>query len=149
MSEDQKKRVPNNHVLAVLSGEAAADVARKALEREGYETTVVFRGDEVAETIDPKGEHSGPLGFIVKAVEDHLSEEQTYLAQYQEEARAGKEVVAVPVEDRDHADAARDVLERHGAQNIRYFGTLAVHDLTPETNPSTRAAESPAKYEEA
>jgi hypothetical protein len=35
------------------------------------------------------------------------------------------------------------VLVRHGARNVRYFGTLAVVDLTPATNPSARSADSP------
>jgi hypothetical protein len=30
-----------------------------------------------------------------------------------------------------------------GAVNIRYFGLLAVADLTPATNPSVSAEESP------
>jgi hypothetical protein len=36
-------------------------------------------------------------------------------------------------------------MEKHGARNVRHFGTLAVADLTPESNPSARSQESPER----
>ena len=35
------------------------------------------------------------------------------------------------------------MIEQMGGHNIRYFGALAVADLTPLSNPSTRSEESP------
>jgi len=96
-------------------------------------------GEEIAEQIDPKGEHSGLVEKAFQAIGDHLSEEPGYMAQYQEEARNGNWVIAVPIGERDESAAVQELLEKHGASNIRFFGRLAVIDLTPESNPSSRS----------
>jgi hypothetical protein len=49
----------------------------------------------------------------------------------------------VAVGEREQANTVRDVLERHGAQNIRFFSRLAVTDLTPLSNPTPRSDASP------
>lgn len=144
--EEQKKKVPDNHVLAVLGG--SAETLSKELRRLGYDP-VVFRGEEVAKIVDPVGERGGLLDTIIKRIQEHLSEERSFLEQYEAEARSGKQVIAVALDDPDQANAVREVLERHGAYNIRFFGRLAIHDLTPESNPTPSSEESPAKHEEA
>ena len=143
----EKTESVNNHVVAVLDDDSAAKAAAKDLQAAGFTQASLFRGEEVADTLDPKGEKSGPIAKVIKLVQDHLSEEPNYLAQYQEEARAGKDVVAVPVDDEGQAEEVQDILKRHGAHNVRYFGTLAVHDLTPESNPTPRSEESAQKTE--
>ena len=47
------------------------------------------------------------------------------------------------VKGQDEAEAAKEILERYSARNIRFFGKLAVTDLTPLSNPSSRSEESP------
>jgi hypothetical protein len=143
MAEQRTESISGNHVMAVIDGAAAAQEAIEDLHREGFADAAHFQGEEIAQTVDPKGENANPLAKLVKAAQDHLSEEPNYLAQYQEEARSGKEVVAVQVEDREQADMVKTVLERHGARNLRFFAKLAVTDLSPETNPTARSADSP------
>lgn len=145
MSNQEKEHIPDNHVVAVISGQQASEAAARDLQSRGFGHALLFHGDEVAEKVDPKGEHSGPIGRVVKAVQDHLSEEPDYLEQYQEEARAGNEVVAVRVDDRDQAEAVKEILEQHGARNVRFFGKLAVTDLSLTTNPSARSTEAPER----
>jgi hypothetical protein len=65
----------------------------------------------------------------------HLSDETAYLDHYQEATRNGSLVLAVPA-NTAQTDRVREILELHGAVNIRYFGRLAVSDLTPQTNPT-------------
>lgn len=142
MNQDKPENI-NNHVVAVIDTEAAAAAVAADLQRQGYSKASLFQGEDVADKLDPKGEHSGPVAKIFKAVEDHLSEETNYLAQYQEEARAGHDVVAVPVEDKEQADAVQAILTRHGGRNVRFFGRLAVTDMTPESNPSRPSEASP------
>lgn len=138
------KSIPANHVMAVISGPAAASAALNKLHHQGFADAILFEGEEIADQIDPKGEHAGPVGKAVKAAGDHLSEEPSYLAQYQEEARHGNSVIAVPIASRDESASVQELLEQHGASNIRFFGRLAVTDLTPESNPSSSSsAESP------
>jgi hypothetical protein len=140
------ERIPNNHVIAVINGSDAAAQAAGELERLGFSQTHLFTGEEAKLAIDSKGENSGFATRILRAAQDHLSEETNYLAQYEEEARNGNDVLAVKVESQDQAREVKDLLEKHGARNVRYFGTLAVEDLTPETNPSARSQESPERW---
>jgi hypothetical protein len=142
-SQDIPENLPNNHILAVLgSGENAARAAAK-LKQDGFDHTFLFEGESLTETIDAKGEHANAFSKALKAVQGTLSEESDYLAQYEEEARRGNQVIAIEAKDRDRTEQARQVLDLYGARNIRLFGTLAVTDLSPATNPSARAADSP------
>jgi hypothetical protein len=134
----------NNHVVGVIHGEESARQAAQELERR-YPNPVVLSGEEGARQIDAKGEHGGVFSRIFSLVEDHLSESTNYLKQYEAEARNGNCVIAVEVANREEAEPVREVLERNGAHNIRFFGKLAVTDLSPETNPSIRSEDSPEK----
>lgn len=138
-----EERIPNNHVIAVINGSDAAEAAAHDLDSRGFVHTHLFRGAEAEEAFDAKGDNSSFVTKIIRAAQDHLSEETNYLAQYQEEAHNGNEVIAVKVEDHEQSQAVKGLLEKHGAHNVRFFGTLAVEDLTPETNPSARSEASP------
>ncbi len=141
-SYQTNENIPNNHVLAVLS-ETGAQSAIEDLKRGGFDSIRLFRGESAAIEMDAKGGHSGPVGKVVKMVQEHLSEEPNFLAQYEEESRHGNVVLAVRLDDHDKMEAVKEILERHSARNIRYFGTMAVTDLSPLTNPSLRSSESP------
>src|ERR687893_556931 len=121
MNESKPVRLPENHVFGVISGQESAERAVSELHESGFDDVSIMRGDDVAEEIDPKGETSGPIKRLIRAVQDHLSEESGFFAQYQEEARSGKDVVVVAVADRDAAEKAKNVLQKHGAVNLRYF----------------------------
>jgi hypothetical protein len=139
MVADPLKSIPANHVMAVITDQAAAHAALDALRQQGFADAILFEGEEIAEQIDPNGEHAGLVEKAVKAIGDHLSEESGYMAQYQEEARNGNRVISVPIAGRDESAPVQELLEKHGASNIRFFGRLAVTDLTPDSNPSSRS----------
>ena len=83
MSE-QATKLPDNHVLAVMPSQNASKSAMSDLERSGFTENTVMRGEAVAREVDAKGDNSGPVGKVVKALADHMSEQQNYLAQYEE-----------------------------------------------------------------
>ena len=139
----ETKVSPRDHIFAVVPSRDAARTAIEALLREGYGETVIFEGEDLTHDVDPKGEHDGPIAKLRKMIGDHLSEEPNYLSQYQEEARNGSTVLAVHVEKNEHVENAKNIIVAHGGRNIRYFAAMAVHDLTPLSNPSTRSEESP------
>jgi len=145
MAEHRTESITNNHVIAVIDGDLAARAAADELRSKGFVHTDLFQGEEMARQVDLKGEAAGPLGKLLKAVVDRLSEEPNYLAQYQEEARDGHTVLAVAVDSREQAHEVKPILGRHGARNLRFFTRLAVTDLSPETNPSARSQESPER----
>ena len=143
MSE-QTKVSPRDHVFAVVGSRDAARAAIDSLIRQGYSESIVFEGEDVTNDVDPKGEKTAnPIEKVLKAIGDHLSEQPNYLSQYQEEARNGHVVLAVRVKDAEDAQRAGAMLHQMGGQNIRYFGAMAVADLSPLSNPSTRSEESP------
>jgi hypothetical protein len=127
----------------VLPSSGATQSAVSELERNGFGENELLRGESGAREVDAKGDNSGPIGKLVKGLADHLSEQQNFLAQYEEEARNGSPVLAVHVKNEQEAEAAKEILEHYSARNIRFFGKLAVHDLSPGTNPSSRSEESP------
>ena len=137
------QNLTNNHVVAVINGGDSASQAVQELQSAGYKDPMLLTGEEGARQIDAKGENSHVFARILSMVEDHLSEATNYMKQYEEEARNGRHVIAVEVPSREEAGAVSEILQRNGATNIRFFGKLAVADLTPETNPSARSAESP------
>jgi hypothetical protein len=148
MTEKTNDNLTVNHVVAVINGAESSQQAVEQLRAAGYKEPLVLTGEEGAKHIDAHGQEGGIFSRLMRTVEDHLSDSTNYLAQYEEEARAGHHIVTVEVASRDLAERAREVLDHNGAQNIRFFGRLAVTDLSPETNPSHRA-ETPAEQQKA
>src|SRR5690348_145976 len=124
MTTDAK--IANNHVIAVVDGEESAVRAADELASLGYENSRLFQGEAMANTTDAKGEKSNVFQRLAKAFQDHVSEEANYIAQYEEESRAGHPILAVEVKNKEGADLVSEVLQRYGARNVRFFGTLAV-----------------------
>jgi hypothetical protein len=138
-----ESHLPTNHVVAVIHGAHGTHEAARDLRDNGYPDMEVLSGEERTEIKDATREPPDPIRKFLQRFADHLSEEPAYLDQYGEEADRGGTIVAVRVESHDQAERVKEVLERHGGVNIRYFGRLAVSDLTPETNPSAPSDERP------
>jgi len=126
--------LPNNHVVGVLTTSNESGL-RGELARAGFPDMHVMTADDFGQ-VEPSADHANPVARIFHQLFDHLSEESGYLEQYIEEARRGNRVIAVKVQDDDAAEAARQILERKGVMDIRFFGELVVRDMTPKTNPS-------------
>jgi hypothetical protein len=126
----QEAKIPANHVVGVITGEAAVDDAKKALNRAGFAEVQVI--DKVAAT----GEGTNPISAFIEKLAGHLSDQVAYIDQYKEEAEAGGTVLAVKVDSSEAAQQAEELLQTRGAVNIRHFGRFAVSDMSPETNPS-------------
>jgi hypothetical protein len=144
MTDDSRtENLTNNHVVAVINGTESARNTADALRGAGFGDATVLVGEEGANQIDARGETQGLLGKITGLVQDHLSEATNFVGQYKQEVLNGRAVISLEVPNRDWAEPVKQILEEHGAYNIRFFGRLAVADLTPETNPSARSEESP------
>ena len=130
MSNETK--IPNNRVVGVISGPRSAEDVVTRLRSEGFDDVLVMSH------VDTAGEGVNPISALMGMLAGHLSDEAVYLDQYQEATNNGSLVLAVPANG-EQTDRVREILELHGAVNIRYFGRLAVTDLTPQTNPSAPA----------
>ena len=128
MSSESK--IPTNHVVGVLSGTKSIEEAVDKLEKAGYEDVLVM------DRVDAAGEGVNPLAALWEKLSGHLTDETGFLDQYKEATENGKVVLAVGAEQGEEADKAKAIMELHGAVNIRYFGKLAVTDMSIPTNPS-------------
>ena len=125
-------KIPNNRVVGVISGSRSVEDAVTRLKSEGFNDVLVMSH------VDTAGEGVNPISALMGMLAGHLSDETVYLDQYQEATNNGSLVLAVPANG-EQTDRVREILELHGAVNIRYFGRLAVTDLTAQTDPSGSA----------
>ena len=137
--ETKSDSVSGDYVLAVVSTPGTAEKAVDELVSQGHEPASVLSERDFAEILDPTGSEAGGIKGFFKRFAGHLSEQPNFQAQYKEEAGNGKGIVAVHVKDRKEAETGVSrILATHGAMNMRHFGTLAVTDLTPDTNPNSQ-----------
>lgn len=134
--------IPDNHVIGVLTTSDDSGL-RNELTRAGFPDIEVMTAEDVERKVDPAAEHANPLARIIYQLINHLSEQSAYLEQYEEEALRGNRVIAVKVQDDETAEAAGQILGRHGVMDIRFFGRFAVRDMTPESNPSAASDQLP------
>jgi hypothetical protein len=138
-----RETVPSNHVLALVSNVSVAQRAVDELRAQGFEEPIIIENDQVGERLE---EEAHPIAnFFMKIWGRHVSEEPDYLDQYEQAARQGRTVIAVKASDQEEVDRIQSILERHQATNVRFFGTFAVTDLTPETNPAASADQPPPR----
>jgi hypothetical protein len=125
--------IPANNVVALVKDSATGSAVSAAFIADGLETPLVVSNEMVGQRLSAK---SGIVDRTLQTLFGSLSEQGDYLTQYEEAARNGQTVVAVKVTSDDEMRRAAVILEKHGAMDVRFFGRLAVTDLTPESNPS-------------
>jgi hypothetical protein len=125
--------IPANHVVALVKDSATGSAVSAAFTADGLETPLVVSNDMVGQRLSAK---SGLVDRTLQTLFGSLSEQGDYLTQYEGAARNGQTVVAVKANSDDEMRRAAAILEKHGAMDVRFFGRLAVTDLTPESNPS-------------
>jgi len=134
--------IPANHVVALVRDSATASAVAAALTEQGLEAPLLVSNDMVGERLSAE---SGIVDRALQTLFGHLSEQGNYLEQYEEAARNGQTVVAVKANNDEEVQRAASILEKHGAADVRFFGRLAVTDLTPASNPSHTSDEAPTK----
>jgi hypothetical protein len=125
--------IPSNHVLALVKGASSAAEVADELRDRGLDSPMIVSGEKLSDRLEAE---SGLVERALQKLFGHLSEQPNYLRQYEEAVRRGQTVVAVKAEDDDEVEVAREVLGKHGAVDVRFFGKMAVTDLSPESNPS-------------
>ena len=135
MSNETK--IPSNHVVGVLSGSKSVDDAVGKLRKAGFEEVLVMT------RVDAAGEGTNPISALWEKLSGHLSDETGFLDQYKEATENGKVVLAVGADQGEDADKAKQIMELEGGVNIRYFGRLAVTDMSIPTNPSAPSGVQP------
>jgi len=135
MSEHEEDKIvtPINEVLAVLPTPDKANEAIRDLKTAGFsgDRVRLLEGSEADDKIVGSiGQNAGLATKLFKFFEQMHTDASVILEQYREAGKSGKEVLAVKIEKPEEVDIANEVLSRHYAENIRYFGTLGITDLS-------------------
>jgi hypothetical protein len=122
---------PTRRVVGVLSSEDAAVRAVDRLKSEGVgeEQVELFLGEAGQACLHNYHHRSGFLGHLRQAAES-LGTDQDQSREYEEAVKQGRVLMAVKAPDEDFVGRIREALTQSGATTIRYYGTLAIHDLS-------------------
>ncbi len=122
---------PTNRLLGVIDDPGAAAGAMADLQASGIATRdlEILRGEEGADRMDGTGEVAGWLGRLRRAFDFTLMDQLVDFAAYERALRDGRAVVMVHVHGDAPKDAAHQVLKRHGAHFINYYGRFATEEL--------------------
>src|SRR6266545_1989322 len=124
-------RYPARKVIGVVDTSGDLEAALSALRAAGFarEWIQVFSGEEGLRCIDPRGQHHGLLGRLIRIIQS-IGEEQEHMRRYEHELRAGHYLVVISVNDGEaERRRAATILSRHGGHFVDYYGPLAIVHL--------------------
>jgi hypothetical protein len=121
---------PTNRLLAVIDDPAAAAAALAELKAAGFadRDLEILRGEESADRMDGTGEVSGWLGRLRRAFDFTLMDQLVDFATYERALRDGRAVVMVHVHGDAPKEEALQILKRHGAHFMNYYGRFATEE---------------------
>ncbi|MEO2105333.1 MAG: hypothetical protein ABGZ36_06790 [Actinomycetota bacterium] len=123
---------PNDHAVIAHVGDAAtAEAAVADLAESGVDRDAIAHGtgESFAARLEAGDEDSHPAGRLVKFLLS-LGQEREELMRLGEEARSGRHAIVVNDVEESHRDAVADVLARHDARDIVWFGDWQTEDLS-------------------
>lgn len=124
------QRHPGKHVFGVVDRSVEVERILEEVDRRGVaKSDVQVIADDPGENQEAPAQHQhGALEGVTHTVE-RLSEEHEFNELYQSEVEAGRRLVGIPVSRAIDKDAAQDILHRHGAHFINYYGPWVVEEL--------------------
>ena len=129
--------IPGNRVVALLSDAQSGFAVRGALAAAGLEDATLVSGLGPGERLEIED------GSLVRMLHrlSSPSRETRYLDSYEDAARNGQTVIVVKAIGHTEVRRAKEVLQKYGATDIRYFGRLAVSELATGSRTSGRRGE--------
>ena len=124
------QRHPEKHVFGVVERSEEVERILEEVARRGVaKDEVQVIGDDAGEDEEtPAQDQHGALEGATHAVE-MLSEEHEFNELYESEVEAGRRLVGIPVSRAIEKETAQDILHRHGAHFINYYGPWVVEEL--------------------
>lgn len=131
---------PTNRVVGTVADAGKAQAAVDALLRAGFDRKDIdiLHGEQDLQRLDPTGAEHGFLAqfqrTLIRAFE---LEEFKHLTHHVEDVRAGRFVIMVLTKRRVLRVVASDILHKHGARFVEFYGRWACEDLpaTAQTSP--------------
>jgi hypothetical protein len=123
------QRHPERHVFGVVDRSDEVETILEEVGRRGVgKDEVQVIGDDGEDEETPAQHQHGALEGAAHAVE-MLSEEHEFNELYQSEVEAGRLLVGIPISHAIEKETAKDILHRHGAHFINYYGSWVVEEL--------------------
>ena len=122
---------PTDRMLAVVGDPSAAAEAAAALRAAGITDgdITLLRGPESADRLDGTGAANGLVARIRRMASFTLMDQLVDMAAYERSVRDGAVVLMVRVRGDARKATVLDLLRRHGAHFINYYGRFATEEL--------------------
>ena len=119
------------YIAAVIDDFSQAEQAIGDLAQAGWrpEDIRLIRGKPAAEKIETVEEHRSLPERVAAAVRGTTSEEGPISEAYEDEAEQGHQILAAYATDPQQVEQARQILARHQAHDVEYFGSWVITDL--------------------
>lgn len=128
----------DHYLAAVIDELPEAEQAVRDLKQAGWraEDVKLVQGKPAAQHINQIEEQRPASTTIPAAVRGATSEEGPISKNYEAEAEQGHQILAVYAEGDTQVERARQILARHQAHALEYFGSWVITDLPePEQAP--------------
>jgi uncharacterized protein (TIGR02246 family) len=138
---------PTNRVVGTIGETDKARAALGALLRAGFgeQDIDILQGEDGLSRLDPTGAEHGFFAQFRRTLGRSLDlEEFKHLTHHVEDVRAGRYVIMVLAKRRVQRLLAGDILNRHGAEFVGFYGRWAVEELPPAAEASP--ADIPALF---
>jgi hypothetical protein len=131
MSDTSMFLYPFDHVFAIVDDHDAADAVLNELTEMGVseDDIAVLTGDEGAARIDASGKKHGLLGRLWRAIQFTTMDAMPDAQRYEEAAAAGNFVFAVRASEEERRNLVHQILRKHEAHFINYYGKLTTMPL--------------------
>ncbi len=124
---------PKDYVIAVIDDAQEAQPVMRELEDAGIvaEDIHFFTSREVLESAEDTAVTRSFFSRIADVFQAVASDDDANVLIYVEEARRGKHIINVLAEKAEQVEMIRNILVKHHARNVKYFGRWAVTVLHP------------------
>ncbi|HLG62935.1 MAG TPA: universal stress protein [Ktedonosporobacter sp.] len=124
---------PKNYVIAVIEDDQEAQRAIRELQEAGIaaEDIHFLKSREVLESVEDTAVTRSFLSRIADVFQAVASDDDAHVLIYVEEARRGRHIINVQAEKSEQVEMIKDILVKHHARTIKYFGRWAVTVLQP------------------
>lgn len=120
---------PYDYVFAVMDDHQEALKAVEDLRNAGFhaESVRLLHGEDTVDYIDAECRHCNLIQHIARVLWRVMTTEGVSLSEYEEEGKAGRDVLAVHTEREEEAHKAGAILRAHNARHIEYYEHGVTH----------------------
>ena len=136
MSESAQEResafiaTPIDNLIAVFHDIDDLNTSVDELKQAGFAEAALrsFIGEEGIRDMDFDGSSNGPAAELLRYLQ-RIGPDRTYLERYESFMKDGDSLLMVYAPEKGKRDTAADILRKHSAHRVTYFGTLMIEEV--------------------